>query len=110
MFIEVLKGAQGKTRGATVENKIADIDKYFLVDPDIRREEDDHVGTQEWLSKPRSSNFLFPAQSEGPDLLVFLKIPRSFRRILCALQVRLIPSYTSPPTPMGTRTKLTIHS
>ena len=88
-FFNILKTAEGKTSGDTVENKVNDIEKYFLVDPDPddQQKPDGQMDIQKWIKGPRPSNFFFPDMVSGPDLLVFLKIPGTMKRILCAIQV-----------------------
>ena len=92
MFIDILSSAEGKRpdESETAGRKIDKIEDYYLIDTVGRLKLDDKMSTQQWL-KDRPSNFKFPPQDAGPDLLFFLEKPGwvlgKTSKILCAVQV-----------------------
>ena len=92
MFIDILSSAEGKSpdESETAGRKIDKIEEYYLIDKGGCLGLDDKTNSQQWLKK-RPSNFKFPDEKEGPDLLFFLekpgRVPGTTSKILCAVQV-----------------------
>ena len=81
---------KARTRARPAGRKISKIEEYYLIDIGGRLRLDDKTNPQQWL-KERPSNFKFPAEKDGPDLLFFLEKPGGVSgatsKILCAVQV-----------------------